>query len=100
MNFMRAAIAGKDDEAFPGDDEKAPLDRAANSPPAKTSYASGRTKSSFACGATNSCGEARVGSCTKARGEAGNESQNQAGIAFKALTTSRAQNTASPAPHP
>jgi penicillin-binding protein 1A len=35
INFMRAAIAGKDDEKFPGDQEKAPLDRAANSPPAK-----------------------------------------------------------------
>ena len=35
INFMRAAIVGKDDEAFPGDQEKAPLDRAANSPPAK-----------------------------------------------------------------
>jgi len=35
INFMRAAIVGKDDEQFPGDDENAPLDRAANSPPAK-----------------------------------------------------------------
>jgi len=35
INFMRAAIAGKDDEQFPGDEENAPLDRAANSPPTK-----------------------------------------------------------------
>jgi penicillin-binding protein 1A len=35
INFMRAAIVGKDDEQFPGDDENPSLDRAANSPPAK-----------------------------------------------------------------
>jgi penicillin-binding protein 1A len=35
INFMRAAIVGKDDEQFPGDEENAPLNRAANSPPAK-----------------------------------------------------------------
>ena len=35
INFMRAAIVGKDDEQFPGDDENPTLDRAANQPPAK-----------------------------------------------------------------
>ncbi|MGD1064551.1 MAG: penicillin-binding transpeptidase domain-containing protein, partial [Terracidiphilus sp.] len=35
INFMRAAIAGKDDEQFPGDDENAPPSRAENLPPAK-----------------------------------------------------------------
>jgi penicillin-binding protein 1A len=35
INFMRAAIVGKDDEQFPGDDENTSLDRAANLPPAK-----------------------------------------------------------------
>jgi len=35
INFMRAAIVGKDDEQFPGDDENPLLDKAANSPPAK-----------------------------------------------------------------
>jgi penicillin-binding protein 1A len=35
INFMRAAIVGKDDEQFPGDDKNAPLDRAANLPPVK-----------------------------------------------------------------
>ena len=35
MNFMRAAIAGKDDEQFPGDDENAAPDSADNMPPPK-----------------------------------------------------------------
>src|SRR5208283_4602202 len=35
INFMRAAIVGKDDEQFPGDDENDQLDSAANMPPAK-----------------------------------------------------------------
>jgi len=35
INFMRAAIVGKDDEQFPGDDENPTLDRAATPPPAK-----------------------------------------------------------------
>jgi len=35
INFMRAAIVGKDDEQFPGDDENAPPSRAENLPPAK-----------------------------------------------------------------
>jgi penicillin-binding protein 1A len=42
INFMRAAIAGKDDEKFPGDDENAPptradLSRTNIAPPAKLS---------------------------------------------------------------
>jgi penicillin-binding protein 1A len=35
INFMRAAIVGKDDETFPGDQETAPPSTAANLPPAK-----------------------------------------------------------------
>ena len=35
INFMKAAIAGKDDEQFPGGDEAAPPSRAENLPPAK-----------------------------------------------------------------
>jgi penicillin-binding protein 1A len=33
ITFMKAAIAGKDDEQFPGDEETVPLDRAAIRPP-------------------------------------------------------------------
>jgi len=36
MAFMRAAIAGKDDEQFPGDDESAPMNQAGAGVPAKT----------------------------------------------------------------
>jgi penicillin-binding protein 1A len=35
INFMRAAIAGKDDEQFPGESNSVPLDRALLQPPAK-----------------------------------------------------------------
>ncbi len=35
INFMRAAIVGKDDEQFPGDDENSPPGSADNLPPAK-----------------------------------------------------------------
>ena len=34
INFMRAAIAGKDDEQFPGDESGATVDHAAIEPPA------------------------------------------------------------------
>ena len=33
INFMKAAIAGKDDEQFPGDDSDTNLDRAATGSP-------------------------------------------------------------------
>ena len=35
MNFMKVAIAGKDDEQFPGDEEGPPMDRAGLQPAAK-----------------------------------------------------------------
>ncbi|MDR3753827.1 MAG: PBP1A family penicillin-binding protein [Terracidiphilus sp.] len=50
INFMRAAIVGKDDEAFPGDDEKAPQDRAANTPPAKLPMPAAAPKAALPAG--------------------------------------------------
>jgi penicillin-binding protein 1A len=35
INFMKAAIAGKDDEQFPGDEEGPAMDRAGLQPPVK-----------------------------------------------------------------
>jgi penicillin-binding protein 1A len=50
INFMRAAIAGKDDEQFPGDEENTPLDRAANLPPAKPSMQPAAPKAALPAG--------------------------------------------------
>jgi penicillin-binding protein 1A len=44
INFMRAAIVGKDDEKFPGDDENAPPNRADVVPPAKLSVSAPAAK--------------------------------------------------------
>ena len=50
INFMRAAIAGRDDEEFPGDDENAPLDRADNLPPAKLPFPAAAPKAAWPAG--------------------------------------------------
>ncbi len=50
INFMRAAIVGKDDEQFPGDEENAPLDRAANMPPAKLPMPAATPKAALTTG--------------------------------------------------
>jgi penicillin-binding protein 1A len=50
INFMRAAIVGKDDEQFPGDQENAPLSTAANSPPAKLPLPAAAPKAALPAG--------------------------------------------------
>jgi penicillin-binding protein 1A len=50
INFMRAAIVGKDDETFPGDDETAPLSTAANLAPAKLPLPAAAPKSAVPTG--------------------------------------------------
>jgi penicillin-binding protein 1A len=50
INFMRAAIVGKDDEQFPGDDENPLLDKAANSPAAKLPLPAAAPKSAGPAG--------------------------------------------------
>jgi penicillin-binding protein 1A len=50
INFMRAAIVGKDDEEFPGDEENAPLDRADNLPPAKLPFPAAAPRAAWPAG--------------------------------------------------
>jgi penicillin-binding protein 1A len=50
INFMRSAIAGKDDETFPGDQVNAPLSTAANLPPAKLTFPAPAPKAALPAG--------------------------------------------------
>jgi penicillin-binding protein 1A len=47
INFMRAAIAGKDDEQFPGDEDGATPDIADSAPPAKLPVQASAAKATF-----------------------------------------------------
>jgi penicillin-binding protein 1A len=47
IDFMRAAISGKDDEQFPGDEENASLSRAAIELPARLPMQAPATKSAW-----------------------------------------------------
>jgi penicillin-binding protein 1A len=50
INFMRAAIAGKDDEQFPGDQKNAPASRAENLPPTKFPLPAAAPKAAWPAG--------------------------------------------------